>query len=184
MIGKLNLVTVLAALVLFFFPWIEVQCSGKPAFQQSGFQAIRGDATPLGEFKEEYENSTTEKEGNAAVLPGISLFCILGALAFSIRSVMKDGGHEIPGALCLIAFGFLLLQAATEFPIREDPSLSVNLFPARGQNINEVINETARREITSNYLPAFYLELAALAVPSLVFANGVINRLRKQGAVV
>lgn len=184
MLGKLNLVTILGALALFFFPWLEVQCSGKPMFRQTGIQTIQGTGTLLGEFKE-YENEQNS-EGKAAVLPAIALFCIVGALAFAIRSFLKGGGHDIPGALCLIAFIVLLIQAAVEFPARETEGSGFSTPPSSGPlgGIQETINEATRREITSNYLPAFYLELAALALPSLVFANGVINRLRKQGALL
>ena len=184
MLGKLNLVTILGALALFFFPWIEVQCSGKPMFRQTGVQTIQGTGTLLGEFRE-YENQENS-EGKAAVLPAIALFCIVGALAFAIRSFLKGGGHDIPGALCFIALIFLLIQAAVEFPARETEGIhrSAPRSPGPLGGIQETINEATRREITSNYLPAFYLELAALAFPSLVFVNGAISRLRKQGAVV
>ncbi len=51
MIQKLNIGTTLAVLVLFFLPWIDIQCSQKSFATQTGIQTIYGGGSPSEEMK-------------------------------------------------------------------------------------------------------------------------------------
>jgi hypothetical protein len=123
---KIHLGSVLAALVLFFVPWLDVRCSGEQMMSQNGVQVIYGGASaPLGVQAmmqaEEKKPSQREDEAGIGWLTGIAFLSLLAAAAWAFYDfrLPSPGGTQIVGNLCALALIFLLLQLAVGFPIEK-----------------------------------------------------------------
>lgn len=61
MFKKIKFGSTLAALIIFAFPWVEMQCSGRVMVTQSGFQVIHGSGSVSEEMEAmEGDPSSTE----------------------------------------------------------------------------------------------------------------------------
>lgn len=202
MIAKLNIVTTLAALVLFLFPWLDVQCSAKSFATQSGIQTIYGGATPtrdLKEFSNSVPSSKSAKETvsemkkkesiDPSILAGIALLAVIGAVVLAFRHFISSKKSDAVGILCAVALIVLIIQMMADFPIRSGlaEAMAQDSGSARSNDsFANAGNEMAKMlllQIQIKYRPAFYLELLALGIPTLILANSLLDKLKKREPV-
>lgn len=98
LLQKINLVTSLAALILFFLPWIDIQCSGKSMATQTGMQIIYGGASQA------QDAEAFEKEGKIKRSGGESDDS-LGSAPLVAMAVLAGSGPEGFRDCCVGVFG-------------------------------------------------------------------------------
>ncbi len=188
MIAKLNLATTLAALLLFFLPWIDIQCSNQRLATQTGIQTIYGGGSPANEAEVKAVVKDEESLG-ASVWVGIALLAVMGAVvaAFMALSGAQGRAANAVGVCCAIALAALAIQAMAGFPVqtkvergmtptrRVEPVNPANPFQGMGAGMAAAM----MMNVKIKYLPPFYLELLALGIPTLVWINRLLDRLRK-----
>jgi hypothetical protein len=188
MLPKLNLVSTVAAVVMFFLPWLSIECSGERMATQSGFQTITGKATPTREAaardirldRSEGSLGHSYLAGMALVVTGIGAVVAFMALGTGRRDLAS-----FSGGLCSAAFVCLLIQAAIGFPAEKEllkdlrdkrPAGSPHDSPFEelGNELSKELN--VRIRVTT--LPWFYLQLLALSIPSAIFLNDRLGRMK------
>jgi hypothetical protein len=197
MIQKLNIGTTLAALVLFFLPWIDLRCSDKSLATQTGIQTIYGGGTPSADMAA-LENgqgakSAGEKKDESmgySPLVAIALLAVIGAVvaAFvSLRSADDLAHGNLVGILCAVALGLLALQMMIGFPAKKKLEESMAQGTKQQAPSNDPmakVGEGMAAAMMMNFqvrqLPALYIELIMLGLPTLVLANGLIDKLKKK----
>jgi len=197
MILKLNIVTTVSALVFFFLPWTDIQCSSKSVATQTGIQTIYGGGSPSAEMRDMSKNQNGVKNGNkkddsmgVSVLVGIALVAVIGAVVAAF--MMFRGDQSLPanavGVLCATAFVAIAIQCMVGFPVQRKLSESMaeatKTKPATGdpfEGVGAGMATAMMMNVQVKYLPMLYLELLALGIPTLVLANGILDRLKKSG---
>ncbi len=192
---KLNLASLLGALVVFLLPWLDMQCNGRSMVTQTGLQTIHGGGSLSAEMQSLAEMGGGETSGksnrsgfseddrpSAAFLAAGSLLLILLALFMAVRSAMSpasvDPAHvALLATLALGLFGMQMLfgfplettaqQAMTEAQAGADKTGIDNPFAGLGAAMVRI--QVIRQ-------PWLWLELALLAVPGLLWLNDRINR--------
>ena len=196
MIQKLHLGTTLAALVLFCLPWLDIQCSSKSFITQTGLQTIYGGGSPAPELeafaKEQGRDKTLGKQGDDSMgyspLVALALLAVLGAVGASFvafRSPNSGPRESSAGMLCAIAFALIAAQMMIGFPAKK--SVGKNMAESsKKENHGSPMGEqelgiatAMMMEIQVRYLPALYIELIMLGLPTLILANGLIDKLKK-----
>jgi hypothetical protein len=205
MIQKLNLASTLAALVCFFLPWIDVQCSGKSMATQTGFQAVIGSTSagegakamkeatePMGLKKQKPDdNQRPEKGPEFALLTALGFVALLFATVaafMALRSGASATGRMV-SILCAVSLGVILLQTAAGFPVertmnesikeRQEQQSAHKPMPGRSSTAENPIAKTgasmAANLIQVKYSPAFYITLLALGIPVLILLNSLLD---------
>lgn len=191
MTQKLNFGTALGALVIFFLPWLDFQCQGKSFVQQTGIQTITGKASLAPEFESLAESmgdgsaeDSSGKNAPKSILAALALISIVLAIITALAALRSAGGGEnnVAGWLCAIALGLLITQAAMGFPAARD--LERQVREGQSQNsaddsFGNLASAAVASTIQTKHLPAFYIELALLGLPTLLLANGLLDRMRK-----
>lgn len=192
MIQKLNIGTTLAALALFFLPWIDIQCSGKSFATQTGIQTIYGGGSPSPEMKRfvdekrQAKSSGDESMGNSGLV-AIALIAVIGAVVASFVGLRSNKGPkvEMVGMLCTVALTLIVVQMMVGFPVAREMGEKLAETP---KNINTTdpmegagagIAAAMMMNIQVRHAPALYIELIMLGLPTLVFANGLIDKMKK-----
>ncbi len=118
----IKLTSAIAALVLFFMPWIDIQCSGKSLATQTGIQTITGMATPSEEMKPKRDRSEQGDQLGTATLAAIAIFALGMAIICLLVSLLnnKTRPDVLGSALCGVALLCLLLQLGQGFPVKEE----------------------------------------------------------------
>ena len=187
MLPKLNLVSAVAAVALFFLPWLSIECSGRRMATQTGVEMIAGKATPTREALSDHISIEGRDESvGHSYLAGIALLTAgIGAVvAFVALGTGRKGLSRSSAGLCACAFACLLAQAAVGFPAKKELLKSAKPIPgAREVNVplgesGRVLAEELARQIQVTPLPWFYLELLLLAIPSAIFVNGLLDQVR------
>lgn len=178
MLPKLNLVSALAALVFFFLPWVEIECSGEKSATQTGFQTITGKATPA--KPSQSQGIKVDGEGDSLGSSYLAAFALVSAVSAAVigfASMISDRTDlaRATAFLCGCAFVCLAIQLVMGFPaeatLRE--KLSAQQQPAgkpRGP-LDDLGRELAQKmaaEIKVRPSRWFYLELAVLGIPPLL----------------
>jgi hypothetical protein len=190
MIGKVNLLTLLSALILFWMPWMDLRCDGRRLATQTGIQSIQGTASAASEitvdgdspFQEPGKPSSFPK----AALVGGAFVALIVALLMAIRRLLSK--RQVPlltGLLAGVALVLILIQWATGFPIehhaRESSRISPpgyrTLDPSAGFNSELAILSL---DVKAEPMPAFYFELIALGIPTLIGGYSMIGLIRKR----
>lgn len=198
MIPKINLFSCLAALFLFVMPWLEIQCSGKPIATQSGLQLIYGGAKPAPELAglNEQAKMNHQKAGTPAseepwksvgisFLAGGALALIGMATAKSLQSFRNGRGALEPGILCAAALACLALQSYAGFPVQRSLVRSMQEGKSSSGNapedkLGDSMAQAVALGIQVKTTAAWYLEMIALGIPTLVLANGLLDRMKKR----
>ena len=200
MFKKLKLGSSLAALILFAFPWLDIQCSEKSVMTQSGLQIVYGG----GSASEEMRSSKRDPEAGAstdsgdpvgnAPLVGLALLAVAGAVLFSLVALFQGGkfAGSISSILPAVALSLLLGQLMVGFPVKnkianamseagsqsaatvDDPMASL------GASMGSAMGAAMMMNFKVRITPAFYLELLALGIPTLLLANGFIDKHKKE----
>lgn len=194
MIPKLNIVSALAALVFFFLPWVSIECNGKRMGTQTGVQMIVGTATSATSSstqpKAEFKNSEGKESLGSSYLAAAALIAIASALLIAFAALIKGDKDNERGAeiLCTLALVLLLTQAALGFPAKREMEKSLELqgksVPQKGSpdEMGKKLAEQLVAAIEVKPTQWFYLELAALALPTLILGNALLDRLKAKGS--
>lgn len=191
MIKKIKFGSTLTALILFALPWVDIQCSKESMVTQSGLQVIYGGASLSDEMKNlgdgaEESDGSGESAGFAPLVL-LALLAVLGAAYYSYISLFKGGERAqlLSTVLPAVALVLLLFQLMIGFPVKNkmieemsDSSSEVQSddeFDALGESIAAAMMANIRVKTT----PFFYLELLALAIPTLILANGMIDKYKR-----
>jgi len=190
MFKKLNLASSLAALIFFAFPWIDIQCSGKSLATQSGFQVIYGGGSPSAELERMGDSGQSKKSTSSgesmgfAPLVALALIAVIGSIVCAFMAIFRGGerADKLSSGLPAAALLLLVLQLIVGFPVEKEMIESMSKGTTTDQAGSDNFGNsmaTAMMNIQAKTAPAFYLELLALGIPSLFFANGLIDRYRK-----
>lgn len=186
MLPKLNLVSALAALVFFFLPWVEIECSGEKTATQTGFQTITGAATPMKPLKGTHPDESGESLGNS-YLAAFALVGVVSAAVIGFASMISDRADlaRATAFLCGCAFACLAIQLVIGFPV--ESTLREKLGgpqEAAGKPkgpLDEIGREFARKfaaEVKVRPSKWFYLELGALGIPALLMLGASVGSRR------
>jgi hypothetical protein len=192
---KINLVTALAALILFFLPWIDIQCSGRSMATQTGIQTIYGGGSPAQDM-EAFEKESGGKRGGGsndksmglAPLVALALLAVIGAVVSAFLAIRYAGEsyNHLTGILCAVALGLLALQMMIGFPVKKNLGEQVaaqSKTELRAdqpfKEFGEGMAQAMMMQIQIKHLPALYIELILLGIPALVLANGLIDRMKR-----
>ena len=183
MLKKLKFGSSLAALILFALPWLDIQCSEKSLGTQSGVQIIYGGGSPAEGMESSESDSKNSME--KAPLVGLAFLAVIGAVLFSGIALFFGGkGAEIlSSALPAAALILLLVQMKIGFPVQNEIEKSMAESRQAGGDDSSAFGSAMGAAVMMNFrvktLPVFYFELLALGIPTLLFANGLIDRLKK-----
>jgi len=192
MLNKLKLGSTVAALFLFALPWVDIQCSQKSIATQSGLQVIYGGGSAsegmkaLGGDSSASKSSESDESMGAAPLVGVALVVVIAAVVFSCLAVFKGDARadKISSILPAIALGLLLLQLSIGFPAKNSIVEAMSEGSSETQSGDDKFANSMASAMMMNInvkaTPAFYFELFALGIPTLLLANGLIDK-RKKG---
>jgi hypothetical protein len=197
MFKKIKLGSTLAALIIFAFPWVEMQCSERVMVTQSGFQVIHGDGS-VSEEMEAMEGDSSSKESVSsdkslgfAPLVALALIAVIGALVFSFIAVFRgsERADMLSSVLPAAALLLLVTQLMVGFPAKKNlmktMSEGTSEEQAGGNEFGTAMDESMAAtaammmNIRVKATPAFYLELLALGIPTLLLVNGLIDKYKK-----
>lgn len=185
---RINTVTLLGALVLFFLPWTEIQCSGRHVATQSGLQAIYGGFSLSDDLqaKMDAEQGSAEPEddiGYAYPIAIALLLVLVGTLMAGMQLLRAGKAPIAPGLLAALALALLALQIAIAFPVnreiaRQMAESAASESDALAQSMSAMIEVRADR---TNW---FIFELLCLAIPAGLYLNSKLPRPRQPSAAV
>lgn len=186
--NKINFGSVLCALVLFFLPWIDFQCSGKSMMTQSGVQAVYGGASLSSEMEslggKGGEDGVSGKEKDsigAAPLIAVSLLATVLAVAVGImvcRNPEKFPSYSVAG-LAGVALLFILIQMAIGFPMKHKMEESLGGGSKKESSqmpFENAAGMMAAMQINIRYTHLFYVQLVALALPVGILGMGMLDK--------
>lgn len=199
---KIRLGTSLAALLLFFLPWIDIQCSEKSMVTQSGLQVIYGGGSPSEEMmaslgvpnsntKSISKNESQDSMGFAPLI-GLALVDIIAASVFGFIALTGENkrANSVASILPVVALGAILLQLMIGFPAKKKVLESMAESASKTQTSGEPFEELGKSMASAMMMnirvkptTGFYLELIALGIPSLIFANGLIDNYRNKRTI-
>ena len=187
MIKKIKLGSSLAALVLFFLPWVDIQCSEKSLATQTGLQVITGDGTPNEEMSNSPgQSSDSDESMGYAPLVGLAFLAVTGAAIFSFLALFKGGksAETLSSVLPAIALLLLLFQLTLDFPVENEMAKSMSEKTEEAKDgelgaLGESVAKGVMMNIKVKTTLAFYLELLALGIPTLLLLNGFIDKHKK-----
>ncbi len=191
MIQKLNIVSTLSALILFFLPWIDIRCSNQNIATQSGIQTIYGGGSapkeqePLSAYAKQMDGGASKKDESLGVsgLMSFALVVVVGAVIASFLIFIGNRAcpPDLTGVLCAIALVAITAQMVIGFPVagKISDELTKGGGHASGAGDFPAAEMTAAM-VQVVYLPSIYLELIALGIPTLILANRLLDKLKKQ----
>lgn len=188
MLPKLNLVSALAALVFFFLPWVEIECSGEKSASQTGFQTITGMATPT--KHSQAQGAKLEGDGESLGTSYLAAFALVGAVSAAVigfASMISDRADlaRATAFLCGCAFACLAIQLVIGFPaettLREKLGGQKEVAGQPKGPLDEIGREFARKLAAGiEVRPSkwFYLELGVLGIPPLLMLGASVGSRR------
>lgn len=189
MFRKIKLLTLIAALAVFAFPWLEVRCSGTPLGTQSGIQMMHGGGRAVDPLELRANAGTESIRVGAAPLVIIAFVAVAFAGLVALKAFLRSSvqADRLVIVLSTLALIMLLVQALTDPPVKRelDASVGGSLTEVFAGGFGELEGELREQSaVRVRMLPAFYLELALLAVPLLGFANFWLDRSRREAGEV
>jgi len=192
MLNKINLGTCLMALILFAFPWVDIQCSKQTMATQTGFQLANGQVTAVdpvtGNASESSGGTYDGDSPNSAPLVGFAFLAIIAAMVCSSIAIFRNLRlfETLGFALPAVALGLLLSQLAVELPVKKSLKESIveqstdnasldDPFSGMGNSSNALMMSSIQVKMS----PAFYLELIVLGIPVLMLAGTLLRRVQK-----
>jgi len=196
---KIRIGTSLAALIIFVFPWMDVQCADKTMMTQTGFQVIYGGASVTEEMESNWpgapgaaKESTSENSMGVAPLIAIAFLSVIGAVAFSFITFFhgSDKAEWYSSILPAVALALLLCQMMIGFPVKTKIIKEMSQKPPQAASADDpfaALGESMAMGMMANIrvkpTPAFYLELLALGIPTLLLLSRYIDIRRKKSEV-
>ena len=192
---KIRFGSSLAALILFFLPWIDIQCSEKSVVTQTGFQAVYGGVSMPEEMRAQAGSSGSYGNLNSGDLIGvapllaIALIAVLGSVAFSSIALFRSGDRAewYSSILPAAALALLLMQLMLVFPAKKKVLELMSKKPPESKSVDDPFSGLGQSmaaammmNIRVKTTPVFYFELLALGIPTLLLVNGFIDKRRKE----
>jgi len=161
---------------------------------QNGYQTIYAGASLSKELESMSDNekaeSTEESEDSPgfALLVALALLLIVGTVITSLIGLLRGGTRVelASSALPAIALVLLLIQLLIGFPLeraiaesRAENAAQSQSESGPGQAFNDSMTAMLMSSIQVKTTTVFLFVLLVLAVPTLIFANSLINRYRK-----
>lgn len=170
--NKISLASLIAGVIMFALPWIEVQCKGQTFFRQTGLQTAVG-AVSIAEELTKGAKMQQPEDGRSL---GIGFLIVAsGAFAgialWAAWRAVQDDTHEPEkvGRYASIAAALIGVQMSIGFPLER--GIREEMKKGAGGPAKDPFEAAMQQQISSafqtKYMPALYLYLAALAVPAL-----------------
>lgn len=183
--NKLSLASLIACVVMFFLPWIEVRCQGMSLVRQTGLQAAVGAVSISEELPGKSDMQKRESGKNAGIAWLVIASGAMAMLAlWTAWITVKDNVEDTPtlGRYAAIAAALIGLQMAIGFPLER--GLRDELKKGGGGSGKDPFEAAMQQQMAAafqtKYLPGLYLYLAALGVPVLQWIAG--GRRKDNGA--
>ena len=178
----IKLCTALAALALFFMPWLDIQCSGKSIATQTGFQTITGDATPSEEMRADQAQGGKRNEPlGTATMVAAALIATIIAIMLLASAVLK-GSYALDragSAICAIALLLLIVQAMLGLPAKDELVAAISTDQATNEvDMASALATQVMANLKVDILPAFYFTCVLLGIPVLLLLYQLVDRLR------
>ncbi len=189
-LGRIRLTSLVGALLLFIFPWIDIQCSAQTVATQNGLQTVIGDYTisnQLNVLGQEIGKGGLYGSRSLGVAPlvGVALVALIGALCFAGLALYDPGERSGVWAVVLsgVALLCLVVQMLAGFPIgnsiadkdAENHQISLENWSSemlkmsdRAEEMEEQVVEPVSGIFRAKTTVVFYLELLLLSVPLLL----------------
>jgi hypothetical protein len=189
MFEKIKLGSCLTALVLFAFPWLDIQCSEKTLATQTGLQIITGQATPSEEMNDSGDKPDSEEPLAKSPLVAIALLTVVCGIVFSIIALFKGNkmAELMSSVLPAVALVCILLQIMVGFPVKNhlkdslaEQSTDYSSTNDPYENFGNSMAAAMMSSIQVKIKPALYIQLFALGIPTLLLANSLIDLGRKR----
>jgi hypothetical protein len=178
MTAKLNLGTIFAALVLFLFPWLDIQCSGNNLATQSGLQTVYGGVSLSEQFQGMANEQKSDKDSSSmAIFAGLALVATIIAFVVALGE-FRSGlsvSQSRAGGLCLIALALILVQMLLKFPVEQELLEEMKKSGSSGDPFGGM----AAAVFSIRYTPWFWLELVALGIPAAFAVNRYLDKMKK-----
>ncbi|MEM9226712.1 MAG: hypothetical protein AAGA45_01985 [Verrucomicrobiota bacterium] len=168
---KINFFSLLAALVFFMLPWIEIQCSQQPVMSQSGMEMIYGGISLSPQMMETMETDQAHNQGKGptpAILVGIAAALVLLALFVSVSEIKSFATGRNSAYLAFLALACIGVQMLVGFPAENETEQDQTTMDKSTENAEpDATNQSIEEAISFQtvYKPALYLTLLALALP-------------------
>jgi len=180
--NKISLVSLVAGAIMFFLPWVEVQCQGRTFVRQSGFQISTGSMSLADEFANGTPKRAEGKSAEKGVIVLASGVCLLLAL-WTAWLAVQDGAGECAkaGRLAAIALVLVVSQTVLGFPIerslRDELKRSGNAGGAHSRDAMEAaLAEQFKAAFHFKPQPALYIYIASLGVPVVIWLTSSRRR--------
>lgn len=177
MLPKINLYACLTACVLYFFTWFAFPVPAERTIYQlsgigicySGFTRVREDAITL--------------SGHTSSVSPLMLLALIatGIAAVQAFVAFREGRLSLRvGLFTGVALACILCQAKLGPPVLGDLDLKTSTIGS-GELFGLPASQILGRA-EGNLIPtrAYYLEIAALAVPALLMLDGLLNTLKRR----
>jgi len=165
---------------------------------QTGFQMIYGGGSASDEMKALGDDTKTESQSKApdsmgfSPLIGLALIAVVAAVVFSYLSLFRrsNSADRYSSILPAVALALILLQLMVGFPAKKKIVEAMSEGAAKSKasqstadpfsGLGESMAAAMMMNIRVKTTPALYLELLALAIPTLLLANSFIDKHKKQ----
>ena len=186
-----SILSLVAALGLFFLPWMELECSGMSMASQTGVQALTGEVV-MGSDIENTMNNIGNEFGQAMGAEQMSekaepksdyvdkaIYILIAAVVIVIAIVLCAlGQFTIGGIFGAVAGLLLIMQIAAGFPVKKEALESQK--NKEGKEMTEQDERMFNAMMEEKIQPAMYLTILCCFVPlGVSFVRG-----KKQELVV
>jgi hypothetical protein len=185
----LRIGTILAAIILFFVPWLEVKCAGNRLMYQTGVDAVLNRVSPDDNLeqmskmgngpKKDFSSKDLGKDSNYSILAAVAL-C---AAVIAFGTALGQSSRRLSGVFAAVALGCLGAQAIVGFPFKSAVTKQLDEMKdktmARGKTGEPNPGEEMAKAMMGgnmgmaiDYSPWFYAELGLLGLAALMGLSG------------
>lgn len=166
---------------------------------QTGLQVIYGGGSASDEMKNLGDDTQTKSDSKSpdsmgySPLIGLAFISVVSAAVFSYLALFRgsEGAVQYSSILPAVALGLILIQLMIGFPAKKKITESMTQGAAESRKsqseddefsgLGESMATAMMMNIRIKTTPAFYLELLALGIPTLLLVNGLIDKHKKPG---
>ena len=167
---SIKFTTALAALVLFFLPWVEIRISDKVLATQTGSWAITGARSGPAAGMWRQAEPSEDSLGSATLVAGALITLGIAVLLVGLGLHFDHPVMDLAGSVsCAMALLFLLGQAMQEFPASQTLKESFKPIKASfSEDVGAMIMVMMMDKLEVVMLPEFMMACGLSAVPMLI----------------